>query len=163
MQRDLRELGPDAMLAPPRIWENMLTRMQVKGSRRLAAQARASSSISAALAERCEMLKRSDGKPLSARRPRLGLALGEIFVYGPVRDQLGLRNARWCYTGGAPLGPDTFRFFRSFGVNLKQVYGATEASALIACQADAEADPNTVGPAVPRHRGARSTTAARCR
>ena len=52
---------------------------------------------------------------------RLGLALGEILVYGPVRDQLGLRRARWVYTGGAPLGADTFRFFRSFGVNLKQV------------------------------------------
>ena len=80
----------------------------------------------------------------------MGLAAGEFFVYGPVRDQLGLRNARWCYTGGAPLGPDTYRFFRSFGVNLKQVYGATEASALIACQADAEANPNTVGKPMPR-------------
>src|SRR5437870_8942332 len=51
-----------------------------------------------------------------------------------LRDQLGLRNARWCLTGGAPLGADTFRFFRSFGVNLKQIYGATEASALVALQ-----------------------------
>jgi long-chain acyl-CoA synthetase len=67
-----------------------------------------------------------------------------------VRDQLGLRRARWCYTGGAPLGPDTYRFFRSFGINLKQVYGATEASALIACQDDAEANPNTVGRPLPR-------------
>ena len=67
-----------------------------------------------------------------------------------MRDQLGLRKARWCYTGGAPLGPDTYRFFRSFGINLKQVYGATEASALIACQADAEANPNTVGRPIPR-------------
>ena len=100
------------------------------------------------LAERCE-LKRTDGKPLSLGE-RLGLALGEFFVYGPVRDQLGLRNARWCYTGGAPLGPDTYRFFRSFGINLKQVYGATEASALIACQSDAEANPNTVGRPMPR-------------
>jgi long-chain acyl-CoA synthetase len=101
-----------------------------------------------ALAERCE-LKRTDGKSLSMGE-RLGLTLGEFFVYGPVRDQLGLRNARWCYTGGAPLGPDTYRFFRSFGINLKQVYGATEASALIACQADAEANPNTVGKPMPR-------------
>jgi long-chain acyl-CoA synthetase len=66
-----------------------------------------------------------------------------------VRDQLGLRNARICYTGGAPLGPDTYRFFRSFGVNLKQVYGATEATALVACQPDAEARPDTVGPTLP--------------
>jgi long-chain acyl-CoA synthetase len=66
-----------------------------------------------------------------------------------VRDQLGLRNARWCLTGGAPLGADTFRFFRSFGVNLKQIYGATEASALVALQGDDEADPNTVGRMLP--------------
>jgi long-chain acyl-CoA synthetase len=147
VQRDLRELGPHAMLAPPRIWENMLTLMQVKSGdasplkRRVFAHFRS-------LAERCE-LKRSDGKSLSMPE-RLGLAVGEFFVYGPVRDQLGLRNARWCYTGGAPLGPDTYRFFRSFGINLKQVYGATEASALIACQDNAEANPNTVGRPFPR-------------
>lgn len=146
VQRDLRELGPDAMLAPPRIWESMLTVMQVKAAdasplkRWLFEQFRA-------LAERCE-LKKGDGKPLT-RSERLRYALGEFLIYGPVRDQLGLRNARWCYTGGAPLGADAFRFFRSFGVNLKQIYGATEASALIACQSDAEADPNTVGRPVP--------------
>jgi long-chain acyl-CoA synthetase len=76
---------------------------------------------------------------------RLQCALGEFFVYGPVRDQLGLRRARWCYTGGAPLGPDTFRFFRSFGVNLKQVYGSTELTGLVSLQPDREADPNTAG------------------
>jgi long-chain acyl-CoA synthetase len=100
------------------------------------------------LAERCE-LKRTDGKPLSLA-DRMGLAVGEFFVYAPVRDQLGLRNARWCLTGGAPLGPDTYRFFRSFGINLKQVYGATESSALISQQSDAEANPNTVGRPFPR-------------
>ena len=147
VQRDLRELGPDAMLAPPRIWENMLTLMQIKGSDASPLKRRVFEHFRG-LAERCE-LKRSDGKPLSLA-DRVGLALGEIFVYGPVRDQLGLRKARWCYTGGAPLGPDTYRFFRSFGINLKQVYGATEASALIACQADAEANPNTVGRPIPR-------------
>jgi long-chain acyl-CoA synthetase len=147
VQRDLRELGPDAMLAPPRIWENMLTLMQIKGSDASPMKRRVFEHFRA-LAERCE-LKRSDGKPLSLG-DRVGLALGEIFVYGPVRDQLGLRKARWCYTGGAPLGPDTYRFFRSFGINLKQVYGATEASALIACQADSEANPNTVGRPIPR-------------
>ncbi len=147
VQRDLRELGPDAMLAPPRIWENMLTLMQVKGSDASPFKRRVFEHFRA-LAERCE-LKKSDARPLSFG-DRLGLAVGEIVVYGPVRDQLGLRNARWCYTGGAPLGPDTYRFFRSFGINLKQVYGATEASALIACQTDAEANPNTVGRPIPR-------------
>jgi len=146
VQRDLRELGPDAMLAPPRIWENMLTTMQVK-SGDASPLKRAIFGYFRNLAERCEV-KRSDGKPLLAFE-RASLAVGEILVYGPVRDQLGLRKARWCYTGGAPLGPDTYRFFRSFGINLKQVYGATEASALIACQDDAEANPNTVGRPLP--------------
>lgn len=146
VQRDLRELGPNAMLAPPRIWENMLTVMQVKGNDASPLK-RHVFEYFRALAERCEV-KRGDGSPLSLVE-RLGLAAGEFFVYGPVRDQLGLRNARWCYTGGAPLGPDTYRFFRSFGINLKQVYGATEASALISCQDDAEANPNTVGRPMP--------------
>lgn len=147
VQRDLRELGPDAVLAPPRIWENMLTTMQVKSGDASPLKHRIFEHFRA-LAERCE-LKRTDGKPLTLIE-RMGLALGEIFVYGPVRDQLGVRNARWCYTGGAPLGPDTYRFFRSFGINLKQIYGATEATAMIACQADAEANPNTVGRPMPR-------------
>jgi long-chain acyl-CoA synthetase len=147
VQRDLRELGPDSMLAPPRIWENMLTQMQIRAADASPLKHWLYEHFRA-LAERCE-LKRSDGKALSLA-DRLGLAVGEILVYGPVRDQLGLRKARWCYTGGAPLGPDTYRFFRSFGINLKQVYGATEASAMIACQDDAEANPNTVGRPIPK-------------
>ena len=142
VQRDLRELGPTAVLAPPRIWETMLTTVQLK-----AADAswlkRKVFEYFRRLAERREIL-RSDGKPIPAGIA-FGYRLGEVLVYGPVRDQLGLRRARWAYTGGAPLGPDTFRFFRSIGVNLKQVYGSTEASALIAIQPDGEADPNTVG------------------
>jgi long-chain acyl-CoA synthetase len=146
VQRDLRELGPAMFLAPPRIWESMLTGLQVK-----AADAswlkRHVYQYYRALAERCELLK-TDGKPIPAKT-RFGYWLGEMLVYGPVRDQLGLRNARTCLTGGAPLGADTFRFFRSFGVNLKQVYGATEACGLVSLQADNEADPNTVGRIVP--------------
>ncbi|HVQ75179.1 MAG TPA: AMP-binding protein [Candidatus Binatia bacterium] len=142
VQRDLRELGPTTVLAPPRIWENMLTALQVR-----AGDAPPLKGFvyewSRAAAERAEIL-RSGGKPLPAGL-RLQCALGEFFVYGPVRDQLGLRRARWCYTGGAPLGPDTFRFFRSFGVNLKQVYGSTELTGLVSLQPDQEADPNTAG------------------
>jgi long-chain acyl-CoA synthetase len=146
VQRDLRELGPHALLGPPRIWENMLTGLQVK-----AADAswlkRTVYEYFRRVAERRELLK-SDGKPVPAGT-RLACRLGEILVYGPVRDQLGLRNARWCLTGGAPLGADAFRFFRSFGINLKQIYGATEASALVSLQGDEEADPNTVGRVLP--------------
>jgi long-chain acyl-CoA synthetase len=142
VQRDLRELGPTSLLAPPRIWENMLTAIQIRAADASPVKRRAFEFFRT-LAERAE-LRRRDGKPLSLAT-RLGLALGEIFVYAPVRDQLGLRRARWAYTGGAPLGGDAYRFFRSFGINLKQIYGATELSGLVALQPDGEADPNTVG------------------
>jgi long-chain acyl-CoA synthetase len=142
VQRDLRELGPTIVLAPPRIWENMLTTVQVKAADAPALKRRVFETFRA-VAERAEML-RADGKPVPPGL-RLARALGEVLVYGPVRDQLGLRRARWAYTGGAPLGPDTFRFFRAFGVNLKQVYGSTEVSALVSIQPDHEANPITVG------------------
>ncbi len=151
VQRDLRELGPSIFLAPPRIWENMLTPLQVRAADASWLKRRVFEYFRA-LAERRELLK-TDGKPIPATT-RLGYRLGEFLVYGPVRDQLGLRNARACLTGGAPLGADTFRFFRSFGVNLKQIYGATEACGLVALQADDEADPNTVGRIVPGSAGA---------
>ena len=142
VQRDLRELGPTLILAPPRIWENMLTSVQVKAAdapwlkRTIFARFRAA-------AERAEIL-RADGQAVPAWLS-LQLALGELLVYGPVRDQLGLSRARWALTGGAPLGPDTFRFFRSIGVNLKQVYGSTETTGLVSLQPSTEANPTTAG------------------
>ena len=142
VQRDLRELGPTTLLAPPRIWENMLTSVQVRAADASPLKRQVFERFRR-VAERVEIL-RSDGKPVPLGL-RLLHALGEFLVYGPVRDQLGLRRARWVYTGGAPLGPDTFRFFRSFGVNLKQAYGSTEVSALVSVQPDAEANPTTVG------------------
>ena len=142
VQRDLRELGPTAVLAPPRIWENMLTGVQVKAADAPGLKRRVFQAFRN-VAERAEIL-RSEGKPVGLGL-RLLLLLGEFFVYGPVRDQLGLRRARWAYTGGAPLGPDTFRFFRAFGINLKQVYGSTESTGLVSLQPDAEANPTTAG------------------
>jgi len=142
VQRDLRELGPTALLAPPRIWENMLTGVQVRAADATPLK-RAVFNYFRRVAEAAEIL-RADGKPLSLGL-RLKHALGEFFVYRPVRDQLGLLRSRWCLTGGAPLGPDTFRFFRAFGVNLKQIYGSTEITGLASLQPDGEADPNTAG------------------
>jgi long-chain acyl-CoA synthetase len=142
VQRDLRELGPTTLLAPPRIWENMLTGVLV----RAADASRLKRWIfdrSRAVADRVEVL-RAEGKPVPVGL-RLAYALGEFFVYGPVRDQLGLRRTRWALTGGAPLGPDTFRFFRAFGINLKQVYGSTETTGLVSLQPDREANPNSAG------------------
>ncbi|HEX9747274.1 MAG TPA: AMP-binding protein [Methylomirabilota bacterium] len=146
VQRDLRELGPSTLLAPPRIWENMLTSVQVRAADSTPLK-RGTFEYFRAAAERAEIL-RSEGKPVPAGL-RLATALGEFFVYGPVRDQLGLGRAKFALTGGAPLGPDTFRFFRSIGVNLKQVYGSTETTGLVSLQPDTEANPTTAGRPVP--------------
>jgi long-chain acyl-CoA synthetase len=142
VQRDLRELGPTLILAPPRIWENMLTGVMVRANDAGALKRRVFEFFRRA-AEQAEIL-RSDGKPVPGSL-KLKCALGEFFVYGPVRDQLGLRRSRWALTGGAPLGPDTFRFFRAIGVNLKQVYGSTETTGLVSLQPSTEANPNTAG------------------
>ncbi|MBV9521555.1 MAG: AMP-binding protein [Alphaproteobacteria bacterium] len=142
VQRDLRELGPTIAIAPPRIWENMLTQLRVRAADSTPLKRRLFEFFRG-LAERAEQQKGEGNGPSPISR--LSLALGEILVYGPVRDQLGLRRARWVYTGGAPLGPDTFRFFRAFGVNIKQVWGSTELAGLASLQPDGEADPDTVG------------------
>ena len=146
VQRDLRELGPSTLLAPPRIWENMLTTVLVRAADATPLKRRTFEYFRSA-AERAEIL-RTEGKPVPAGL-RLATALGEFFVYSPVRDQLGLLRTKWALTGGAPLGPDTFRFFRSIGVNLKQVYGSTETTGLVSLQPDQEANPSTAGRPVP--------------
>jgi len=146
VQRDLRELGPTIAIAPPRIWENMLTQLRVRAADATPLKHRLFEFFRAH-AERAEQLK-GEGRR-AAPIARLGLSLGEALVYAPVRDQLGLRRARWVYTGGAPLGPDTFRFFRAFGVNIKQVWGSAELAGLASLQPDGEADPDTVGRVIP--------------
>jgi len=146
VQRDLRELGPTVALAPPRIWENMLTQLRVRAADATPIKRR-TFEFFRRLAERVEAARSAGEMPSLVQR--LGLMIGEFLVYRPVRDQLGLARARWAYTGGAPLGADTFRFFRAFGINLKQVWGSTELSGLAALQRDGEADPDTVGPAIP--------------
>jgi len=142
VERDLRELGPTIGLAPPRFWENSLTAVMVRAADASFVK-RKIFDYFRGVAERVQ-------QHVGERRPvplglRLMRALGEILVYGPIRDQLGWRRARVVYTGGAPLGAEVFRFFRAFGVNLKQVYGATELSGLCSVQHDAEVDPDTVG------------------
>lgn len=146
LRRDMRELGPTVALGPPRLWENALTDIMVRAldadpvKRRLFTFFRG-------VAERAEGYRASHNKvPLGLRALH---RVGEFMVCRPVRDQLGLGRARLVYTGGAPLGADTFRFFRAIGVNLKQVYGATELAGLCAVQPDGEVDPETVGRMLP--------------
>jgi len=142
LQRDLRELGPTVALAPPRYWENALTAIMVRAADATPLK-RHIFDFFRRVAERAQFCI-TEGRPVPLGL-RLLRGVGEVLVFGPLRDQLGLRRARLVYTGGAPLGAETFRFFRAVGVNLKQVYGATELSGLCSVQPDGEVDPDTVG------------------
>jgi long-chain acyl-CoA synthetase len=146
LERDTRELGPTIALAPPRLWENALARVLVMAADASPLKRRVFDFFRgvAERAESCVAAGRT--APMALRLLR---RCGEFLVYAPMRDRLGLARARVAYTGGAPLGADTFRFFRAIGVNLKQVYGATELSGLCAVQPDGEADPETVGRMIP--------------
>lgn len=146
LRRDMRELGPTVALAPPRLWENALTDIMVRAADADPVK-RHIFTFFRRVAERAETCRAARQKPSIGLR-LLG-AVGEFMVCRPVRDQLGLGRARLVYTGGAPLGTDTFRFFRAIGVNLKQVYGATELAGLCAVQPDGEVDPETVGRMLP--------------
>jgi len=75
--------------------------------------------------------------------------LGDLFVYGPLRNVLGMSKVRIAYTGGEAIGPDLFTFYRSLGINLKQLYGSTETSVFVCVQPDGQVKYDTVGPAVP--------------
>lgn len=142
LQRDLRELGPTGMIAAPRVWESILSEIQVKSEDLTGVKKWIYETFREVATS--TYAKHENGESLSLG-DRIMRRLGEFLVYGPIRDQFGLRRARWCYTGGAPLGPDTFRFFRAIGINLKQLYGSTELSGLGTLQSDDAANPNTVG------------------
>src|SRR5688572_3829196 len=88
-----------------------------------------------------------DGKPVSAL-DRLAYALGDLCTYGPLRNVLGMSRVRVAYTAGEAIGPDLFKFYRSLGINLKQLYGSTETSVFVCIQPDGQVKPDTVGPAV---------------
>ena len=144
VQRDLREIGPMVLIGPPRIWENLLTdiRMRMEDAdwlKRLAVPAASSRSR-----------ERGRGGADGGRRPSTAPAgaaprSGDRLVYAPLRDQIGLRRIRYAYSGGAALGPETLRFYRGIGVNLKQIYGITEAGGLVCVQPDGEIRSDSVG------------------
>ncbi len=143
---DLREVAPTMYLAAPRAWDNMLTRVQVGIEDSTPFKRR----LFDFFMPRAIALER---KRLAGERPgladRLFRATGEIFVFGPVKDFLGMSRAKRAYTGGEAMGEDTFLFFRALGVNLKQFYGQTETAALTAAQADGDVKLHTVGKPMP--------------
>ncbi len=142
VQRDLREIGPMVLIGPPRIWETLLTdiRMRVEDADRFK---RFLYRHFIALADEVEAARMA-GQRLSGRQRALTW-LGRHLVYTPLRDQIGLRRIRYAYSGGASLGPETLRFYRGIGVNLKQIYGITEAGGLVCVQPDGEIKADSVG------------------
>ncbi len=143
---DLKEIAPTYFFAPPRIWEGILTNVMIRiddcawPKRRLV-------HACLALAQAIER-RRLLGRPVQWWR-RLLYPLGRLLVYAPLADNLGLRRVRIAYTAGEAIGPEIFVFFRSLGVNVKQLYGMTESSALIAIQKDGDVRLDTVGTPLP--------------
>lgn len=143
---NIREIGPKVMFSPPRIWENMLSQVQVK----IADTTRLKRSVyNWSLKAGYDM---ADAR-FEKRTPSLGLKLryklADLAVFQILKDQLGLRHLERCYTGGAALGPDVFRFYHALGVNLKQVYGQTEVSGLSVIHRDGDIKFQTVGVPLP--------------
>lgn len=144
--RDLREVAPTWYLAAPRAWDNMLTRVQVGMEDSTPGKLRLFNFFMPRAIE-IERRKLAGKQPTLAEK--LFLRAGEAFVFGPIKDYLGMSRMRQAYTGGEPLGEDTFLFFRALGVNLKQLYGQTESAALTSAQADGDVKLHTVGRPLP--------------
>jgi long-chain acyl-CoA synthetase len=143
---DLRELGPTYFFAPPAIFENILTTVMIR-MQDASALKRRMFDYFMALAKRVGIAI-IDGERVSLF-DRLLYGLGNLLVSGPLKNTLGFTRIRIGYTAGEAIGPDIFDFYRSLGINLKQLYGSTEASVFITIQPDGEIKPDTVGVPVP--------------
>ena len=144
--QDLREVGPTYFFAPPRIFENLLTTVMIRMEDASAIKRRMFHYfIGVAKRVGCAILER---KPVSFT-DRLLYALGDLLVYGPLKNVLGMSRLRLAYTAGEAIGPDIFDFFRALGINLKQLYGQTECTVYLCMHTDNDVIPDTVGPPAP--------------
>ena len=140
---DLREIGPTYYFAPPRVFENLLTQVMIRmEDASKPKQALFHYFMGVARRVGADILDRKPGVPLA---DRILYGLGNLLVYGPLRNVLGMSRVRVAYTAGAAIGPDLFRFYRSIGINLKQLYGATETCAYVCLQPDGQIKLDTVG------------------
>jgi long-chain acyl-CoA synthetase len=139
---DLKEIGPTYYFAPPRIFEGLLTSVMI----RMEDAGRFKRWLFHRFMDVARRVgpARMDGKALSFG-DRLQYALGNLLVYGPLRNTLGMSRIRVAYTAGEAIGPDLFTFYRSIGINLKQLYGSTETAVFVCLQPDHEVKPDTVG------------------
>jgi long-chain acyl-CoA synthetase len=143
VMHDLKEIGPTYFFAPPSIFEGILTQVAIRmedaswiNQKLYAYFMGVANRVGPAIL---------DGEPVSFM-DRLKYALGEILIYGPLKNELGFSRFRVAYTAGEAIGPDIFDFYRSLGINVKQLYGSTEASVFICMQRDGDVKPDTVGP-----------------
>ncbi|THD74151.1 long-chain fatty acid--CoA ligase [Thalassobius vesicularis] len=146
MAADLREIGPTYYFAPPRVFETQLTNVMIRMEDASKFKKRLFDKYMA-VAKRVGP-KILDGKPVGFI-DRLQYALGDLFIYGPLKNTLGLSRVRVGYTAGEAIGPEIFEFYRSLGINLKQLYGQTEATVFITVQPDGEVRNDTVGVPAP--------------
>ena len=146
---DRREIGPTYFFAPPRVFENLLTQIMVR-MEDAGALKRRMFHVFLGVARRCgeDIL---NGKRVGAA-DRLLYGLGNFLVYAPLRNRMGFSRTRVAYTAGEAIGPELFRFYRALGINLKQLYGQTEASVYITLQPDGEVYPDSVGKPGPGRR-----------
>ena len=139
---DLREIGPTYYFGPPRVFENLLTQVMIRidDASRIK---RALFHYFMAVARRCgpDIL---DGKPVSPVN-RLLYLVGDLLIYGPLKNVLGMSRIRVAYTGGAAIGPDLYLFYRSLGINLKQLYGQTETFVYVCKQSSGQTKLDVVG------------------
>ncbi|MDS1139324.1 AMP-binding protein [Pusillimonas sp. SM2304] len=143
---DMHDIGPTYYFAPPRVLEGLLTHVMIRMED--------ASAIKRKLFHAFMKLARRVGVRILDKDPgvgtldRLKYALGNVLVYGPLRNALGMSRVRIAYTAGEAIGPDLFVFYRSIGINLKQLYGSTETSVFVCVQADGHVRSDTVGPPV---------------
>ena len=143
---DMREIGPSYFFAPPRIFENLLTSVMIRMEDAGALKRRMFHYfMSVAKRTGTRIL---DGESVSAGE-RLLYAIGRLLVYGPLKNTLGFSRIQMAYTAGESISPELFDFYRSLGINLKQLYGQTEASVLVTIQPDGEVRSDSVGVAAP--------------
>lgn len=139
---DLREVGPTYYFAPPRVFEGLLTSVMIRMEDAGAIKRKMFHSFMN-VAKRVGPAK-MDGKSVGLLDNVL-YGLGNFFVYGPLRNTLGMSRVKVAYTAGEAIGPDLFTFYRSIGINLKQLYGSTETAVFVCLQPDHEAMADTVG------------------
>jgi long-chain acyl-CoA synthetase len=144
---DLKDIGPTSFIAPPAIFETFLTQIQIRIEDAGWSKRKLFKYFVDGVAKRSGV-RILEGRP-APLADRLLYWLGELLIYGPLKNNLGLSRIKVAYTGGAPLGEEVFSFYRSIGVNLKQLYGQTESSAYVCIQRDGDVKPDTVGPPAP--------------